>query len=450
MKQKENPIITFFASVSLALFVLFILAITSIIGTVIPQNETPDKYLQYYGEKWSTVFHALNITDMYHSWWFLSLLTLLSVNLIVCTLKRLPHVWQTVMQDNLKTTAERLHKMSPSRVFVFNGPAAEAAAAARVLLSRTSTRIKEKSTATATMLFIQKGAWTRFGVYAVHASILLIFIGAIIGTLYGFKAFVMLPAGSTTSHVYEMGSNRLIPLGFDLRCDQFTLTLYDTGAPKEFRSELTVLNDKSELLKKSIVVNDPLSFQGLTFYQSSYEAKQGQLFAQIKNTKTGAATGLPVKPRTEVSWPDAGVRFGVINFEETKNGAASGYRFKIWFTDGTGTPSEFWMDFGATAKIERPATTYDFTLTQHYATGLQVAKDPGVWWVYVGCGLMLAGIMVAFFLSHRRIWILVTAEGDRTEVLVCGGANKNKLGFENQFNALLARFANHAQFTPQG
>ena len=448
MKQKDNPIIAFFASVSLALFVLFILAVTSIIGTVIPQNETPDKYIQFYGEKWSTIFHALNITDMYHSWWFLSLLALLSINLVVCTLKRLPHVWQTVMQDNLETPATRLNKMTPGRTFVFNGPVGEAAAAARALLAKTSRRIREKSTNTETLLFTQKGAWTRFGVYAVHTSILIIFIGAIIGTLYGFKAFVMLPAGATTDHVYETGGNRTIPLGFDLRCEQFTLTLYDTGSPKEFRSELTILKDKTELLRKSIVVNDPLSFQGLTFYQASYQPIEGQLFAQLKNTRTGVSTGLPMKPRTEVSWPGEGVRFGVVYFEETAN--KTGYRFKIWFTDGPETPSEFWMDLGATAKIERPGATYDFTLTQHFATGLQVAKDPGVWWVYIGCGLMLTGITVAFFLSHRRIWILVTTEHNRTEVLVCGGANKNKLGFEKDFNALIARFANHAQFTSQG
>lgn len=445
MKQKDNPIIAFFASVNLALFVLFVLAVTSIIGTVIPQNETPDKYIQYYGEKWSTIFHAFDITDMYHSWWFLSLLTLLSINLIVCTLKRLPHVWQTVMQDNLEIPTARLVKMSPGRTFVFKGQAHEAAAEAKDMLAKTSSRISEKSTSTETLLFTQQGAWTRFGVYAVHASILIIFIGAIIGTLYGYKAFVMLPAGASTDKVYETGSDKIIPLGFDLRCDQFTLSLYDTGAPKEFRSDLVVIQDGKEVLAKSIVVNDPLDFAGLTFYQSSYQAMEGQLFAQLKNTRTGASTGLPLKPQMEVSWPGEGVRFGVINYEKTDKG--SGYRFKIWFTDGPETPSEFWMDFESTATIERPSTTYDFTLTQHYATGLQVAKDPGVWWVYIGCGLMLAGITVAFFLSHRRIWVLITTENDQTSVLVCGGANKNKLGFEKDFNALIARFANDAQFS---
>ena len=41
-------------------------------------------------------------------------------------------------------------------------------------------------------------------------------------------------------------------------------------------------------------------------------------------------------------------------------------------------------------------------------TGLQVAKDPGVWIVWLGCTLMMAGYLyVAFFMSHRRIWVRI-------------------------------------------
>jgi cytochrome c biogenesis protein len=72
-----------------------------------------------------------------------------------------------------------------------------------------------------------------------------------------------------------------------------------------------------------------------------------------------------------------------------------------------------------------------------YATGLQVAKDPGVWTVYIGCGLMLFGLIVAFFMSHQRIWLYIREDADGTcSVLMTGNANKNKTGFAKTFQHL--------------
>ena len=65
---------------------------------------------------------------------------------------------------------------------------------------------------------------------------------------------------------------RVLTLPFEVRCDNFDVSFYDTGMPKEFRSDLTILADGREALKQSIWVNDTLTFEGVTFYQSSYGA----------------------------------------------------------------------------------------------------------------------------------------------------------------------------------
>ena len=70
---------------------------------------------------------------------------------------------------------------------------------------------------------------------------------------------------------------------------------------------------------------------------------------------------------------------------------------------------------------------------------MQVTRDPGVWYVYLGCGLMLVGLYVAFFLSHRKIWLYVSGSGTGSTLQVAGSSNKNKLGFENDFAALIDR-----------
>ena len=70
---------------------------------------------------------------------------------------------------------------------------------------------------------------------------------------------------------------------------------------------------------------------------------------------------------------------------------------------------------------------------------MQVAKDPGVWPVYIGCSMMLLGLIVAFFLSHKRIWVYISEEEGQTRVLVAGTSNKNKVSFENIFDALVEK-----------
>ena len=75
-------------------------------------------------------------------------------------------------------------------------------------------------------------------------------------------------------------------------------------------------------------------------------------------------------------------------------------------------------------------------------TGLQVAKDPGVWLVYLGCGLMLVGLVTAFFLSHRRIWLFLREEEGGTAILFVGSTNKNRAGFRKTFARLAERLQN--------
>jgi cytochrome c biogenesis protein len=86
--------------------------------------------------------------------------------------------------------------------------------------------------------------------------------------------------------------------------------------------------------------------------------------------------------------------------------------------------------------VERAAANYSFSIRPLYYTGLQVAKDPGVWFVYLGCVLMLIGLYIAFFLSHKKVWVYISEEGERSRFQISGISNKNMIGFENDFSAL--------------
>jgi len=435
MSNDKNSIWSFFASVKLALFVLFFLASASVIGTVIPQNSPAEEYVKLYGANMARLFQILDFQDMYNSWWFVLLLVMLGLNLTICTIERLPNVWRLVVLDNLATDIDRLAGMRPNKQILTSMAPEEAAAKARASLAENGWQAKEAVRDNGILLFAQKGPWTRLGVYAVHSSILIIFAGAMIGSYFGYKGSVMIPETRSTDSIYAFGDQKEIKLGFEVLCKRFTLTKYPNGAPKEFRSDLAILEDGKEVLTKSIVVNDPLSYKGHTFYQSSYQSYQKFLISLTDNQSKNAELFL-VEPGKEIKWPLEEVSFGIINRE--LNQTSMQYRYKIWFKDGSGAAESFWIVDGDTATVKLGDTEYAFGLKEFFATGLQVTKDPGVWYVYIGCAIMLLGLMVAFFLSHRRIWVFIKRETDETSVQVSGNANKNKPTFEKNFAAVSA------------
>ena len=440
MKNTKNSFWEFFTSVKLALFCFFTLAIASIAGTIIPQEKPMEFYIGQYGETTAEIFRLLNIPDMYNSWWFIGLLGLFSVNLIICSIDRLPTVWKIVTMNNLETKANKLEKMTPRARFGTMRPKEEVVAQVEQTMKSSGWKPSQGESDGGILLFAQKTPWVRFGVYIVHLSILVIFAGAIIGILFGTKGSVMLREKAQVPYFYKFNSSEKVDLGFAIRCDDFSLTYYDTGMPKEYRSELTVIENGQEVLKKSIVVNDPLDYKGFTFYQASYQSVD-EYWVTIQNQDNGMRQVFLARPGVELKWNEAGVNFGIVNLLQPDRWGR--YRLKIWFSDGKGEPSVFWLDGEKVVSVERPGTTYAFKSEQVFATGLQIAKDPGVWPVYIGCILMLVGLIVAFFLSHKRIWVYIYEEGDKTRILVAGSVNKNKVGFDNMFNALVEKLENN-------
>ncbi len=430
--KTNNSIWKFFASVKLALFTLCTLAGTSIIGTIIPQKQPFDQYVHTYGQKTAQFFKILDIPDMYNSWWFLGLLGLLSANLIICSIDRFPNVWKQVTADNLALPLSRIKKMGKNSTWSTNPPVTDAVMKIKDTLQDNGWKPTSREVEGGTLLFGQKSAWSRTGVYIVHTSILVIFIGAIIGTLTGFKGSIMIPELKSTSTIFPFDNSPPIDLGFEVRCDTFGIDFYSNGMPKEYRSDLTVLENGKEVLSKAIEVNSPLKYKGITFYQSSYEGYK-DFVIKITNQENGVKKTFPVSYQQQVEWPGEGLRFGIINAETMRDRVV---RAKIWFTDGKGSPSVFWMDTDSQVTVKRQGIEYLFSSKQMYATGLQVAKDPGVWFVYVGCGLMLIGLYFAFFLSHQRIWFFVNQEEKETTLLLAGSANKNKSAFKKVFSEL--------------
>jgi cytochrome c biogenesis protein len=322
MSKSKNAAWRFFASVKLALVTLIILAVSSIIGTIIEQKKAPSFYVEEYGANLAILFEILNLDNMYNSWWFLALLSLFAVNLVVCSIERLPGAWRMVVMDNLALDSEKLNHMSFTHRTETSLTAEAAADRMHLFLSDDGWKNpRRRNREEAILLFAQKGAWTRLGVYAVHLSVLVILTGAIIGSLFGFKAYVFLPEGRAIRNVFLQGSSDPVPLNFEVLCDRFERSFYPNGQIREYRSDLTIFDPKlTEPRHKSIIVNDPLTHRGITFYQGdSYPLEE--YLVVISSRNTGMEQAFRVPAHQDIAWPGTDFSFRIDELELDREGA---------------------------------------------------------------------------------------------------------------------------------
>lgn len=437
-----KPIWGLFASVTLTVVVLFSLAATSIIGTLIPQNETATAYVQAYGEFLYRIFYILDIFDMYHSWWFQFLLMVLATNVVVCSIDRLSATWKIIFAKNPSFNLSRFQRQPNREKFTTTRLPANFKDACTGIISKRFRFHRVDENDTGYRIFAEKGRWTRLGVYSVHLSVLILLIGGVIGSLFGFEGYVNIPEGQTIDTIRLRFSGQIKPLGFGIRCDDFDVQFYDTGAPKEFRSSLTIIENGKPVIEKDIIVNDPLRYKGINIFQSSY----GTLSAngatlQFKSKATGLVYAVPVTVGQPASIPENGGEVLITAYRDTFNfrGHNIGEIFigKLSPKNGPDIEIVLPLRFPEFDKMRKDQWMISVTDPKYrYYTGLQVTDDPSIWIVYSGFIMMILGCFVTFFMTHQRVCVEVVHKGEGSTVWVSGIANKNKLGMDRKVQQL--------------
>jgi cytochrome c biogenesis protein len=454
-----------FASVKLAVVIFALIAATSIVGTILEQQAEPEKNVQVLVKMFGLghesahsllgVLDTLGFTDMYHSWWFLAFLLLFAANLIICSLDRLPRVWKLVQEKIRPVPADYLEKMSIRRTLNVKGKVSGVKESAAAAMQSVGFKPSESSEGQSMQLYAEKGNYTRLGVYITHLSILIILAGAIIGIFFGFNAYLNLPEGGTSQAAYKDRGTE-IPLGFDIRCDNFEVEYYpNSEMPKSYTSWLTILKNGQEVRQKAIVVNDPLKFEGITFYQSSFgmvpdSAGRGVLILKAIS-RDGKTEQLNLKVGDTFTIPGTTVSGSIKDFSPALSFDQAGRAFT--FTDQMVNPAVYvdFTDKGARQfsgwLLKRFPKTWelpdgnrvefhDYWGVQY--TGMQVRRDPGVFIVYLGCIIMGIGLYMTFFMSHRRVWIAMAEEKGNVKVLIGASAHRNKASLEQKIEKLVS------------
>ncbi len=272
-KKKTNVIWRLFRSVKLTVVLLILLAIASIIGTVIPQMPQREsiEFARSLSPETFRLFESLNLFDMYQSIWFRFLIGCLGLNLIICSLDRFPGTWKLYKSKPRPDRSKPFENLPPELTFTISKKTVDIASGVEQFLTKQYNKAHSKNVEDTHYFYTEKGNYSRFGVYIVHASILLILIGALVGSFLGFEADVNIPEGEqiTISDIHLKKGTLSKGLNFSIRCDKFFVDFYKSGAPKEYRSELTFLINEKEVKKSSLLVNHPPKFMGNTYYQSN-------------------------------------------------------------------------------------------------------------------------------------------------------------------------------------
>jgi cytochrome c biogenesis protein len=453
----------FFASVKLTVVLLLCMAVLSILGTFIPQNASAEDYIRIFGIFRYQLFVILDIVDMYHSWWFVALMVLLVANIVVCSIDRLKTTWKVIFVRDPKFDLQKYRQRQDRIEFNTNANVAQLKQPFRQRIAKSFRYCKVLETETGFAVTAEKGRLSRLGVYIVHFSIVVLLLGGLIGSTFGFEGFVAIPEGETADTINLHNSSRQLRLPFQIRCNDFSVSFYEGGKrPKEFRSSLTVMENGREVLKRDILVNDPLYHQGIGVYQSSYgkmdsavqqmphmDKPPERIELQFQSVASGMVYTSSTTIGETVEIPEGLGRLSVERFipDAKFMNMELGPALEVQLYGEEGEPKSITLPFHF-PKFDamRKGRVIISVVPEHrpreqerYYTGLQVVYDPGVGLVYTGFILMIVGCWVAFFMPHRQVVVDVTAMGASTRVVVAGKSNKARMGFKLELERLAAQ-----------
>ncbi len=425
LRQDLLPLL---ADLRLAIVLLLTIALFSIAGTVIEQGQSVDFYQGNYPEdpalfgflSWKLIL-TLGLDQVYRTWWFLTLLILFGASLTACTFTR---------QFPALSAAQRWQYYRQPRQFEKLTLSTELSQGDLTTLSEALRQRGYRIFQQDNSLYARKGLVGRIGPIIVHASMLLILLGAVWGAMTGFFAQELVTSGETfqVRNIFQAGpwAAAQLPQDWAVRVNRFWIDYTPAGDIDQFYSDLSVLDRSgTEVDRQTISVNHPLRHQGVTLYQADWGI--GAVRVTLNNSPV---LQLPMK-----SIDNQGARF--------------------W---GTWVPTQPDLSAGVTLlaqDLQGSVLLYDeagkliATLRQGMATevngvtlalvevmgstGLQIKADPGVPLVYAGFGLLMVGVIMSY-VSHSQVWALT----DQGKLYLGGRTNRAQVTFEREMLGLMA------------
>jgi cytochrome c biogenesis protein len=455
MGLKSTKVYETLASVRTGIFLIIIVGVFSAIGTVILQRPTsePEDMQRAYSPETLMWLDRLGLTDIFHTWWFLTLLCLFCVCLIFVSLDRWPNAWK-VYSRPVRFAAPHFRLGLPQTVKLPVTDEAGALSLAERVLSRFGFKPERVTEDGATGLFAEKQRYSVFAVYLVHLSLICIFAGYIVDGIVGYRGDINVPEGQALGQISvrdNRGAESKKTLPFLIRCDGAGEETYADGSPKKWWSKLAIVEDGKEVAAKTIVVNDPFIYKGIRIYQSSMgqSSTPRTLTFMAKPTSGGDAAAVEVPLSGKATLAD-GESLSILrwipdyyiqdNEVYKKSDDANNPAVQLGLTNAQGETKKLWILYSQKNSTKGQEAPYEFSIksgTFTKYTGLEVSHHPGQFGVWIGVVLMAFGLVIAFYTQHVRIWAAIADDGKGGKLLWVGGTtNKNRDKFKTTFDQI--------------
>jgi len=283
-----NRIIDFLSSVRVGVVTLCTLVVFAMIGMLVMQQNVEgfDAYFVSLTPAEKTVFGALGLFDIYHSWYFYLALLFLSLNIILASIDRFPSAWSYVVKPKATATKGWLLGRREHETIELTGDADHVAKNIEASLKANGlkTTITADNNGTTT-IFGQSGKWNRLGAYIVHVALLTLFLGNFVFYTTSFDADVRMIPGAKTDSIqlirYNVDNNvgfkkdrYNVKLPFTMECTDIQQRLIDENGPidvtntLDWRTQLKIDDPQYGVTVEDASLNKPLMYRGYRFFQA--------------------------------------------------------------------------------------------------------------------------------------------------------------------------------------
>ncbi|MDP1925931.1 MAG: cytochrome c biogenesis protein ResB [Thiobacillus sp.] len=320
------------SSMRFAISLLSILAVASIVGTVLKQAEPYGNYLIQFGPFWFDVFEKLGLYDVYHAAWFLLILTFLVASTSVCISRNAPNFVREMKSFREHVSEQSLKAFKHKHEAATEHTPEALSASAQRYLEGQGYKVKNLPREDGVLLAAKAGSWNRLGYLLAHSAIVLICIGGLMdGNLvfkvqqsFGYKKIetrdipqsqvpaisrlspsnpsfrgsVQIPEGSSADVAFlNVADGYLVQeLPFTVGLKKFRIEHYTTGQPKSFESDIELFDKSGKKIKEAtIAVNHPLVFDGVAIYQASFADGGTRMTLRGWNLFSPTASSFPVE-----------------------------------------------------------------------------------------------------------------------------------------------------------
>ena len=416
MKQKVFRLL---ADLRFSIFILLLISFCSILGTIIEQDQSIETYKMNYPLTnpvfgfltWDRIIQ-FGLDHVYNTWWFFLLIFLFGLSLISCSfLQQLPSL-KIARRCQFFRTTKQFYRLKISTILN------------NFSLNKILSRIKKKKYSIfqqKNIIYCYKGLIGRLAPIIVHFSMILVLLGTIIGSLFGFKAQEIVPKTEIfhIQNILNNGQFTFIPK-VSIRINDFWITYTKNKTISQFYSDVSILdNQGNETDRKTISVNYPLIHKGVYYYQTDWNLI-GLRFQNSNNeiVEYPLVNILNNQNKIWLTWVSRNqqVNNGIIAIIDNLQGYCSIYNEMGQFLGN--------IELNETVNFQQSLSLLEIISS----TGLQIKTDPGIPVIYIGFFFLMISTLISY-ITYSQIWIIQKNQ----KIFIGGNTNRAVFEFELEF-----------------